>query len=114
MSRHAPPPEAAPAGDAPRRLAQLRQLLLLVGEIAGRPPARNGDRDLDEAARIGAAYAAALPILQRRVDALVSETSAWAAAGVDALTRGGTPAAAARLADELAAAIEDVLKLLRL
>lgn len=115
MTRHAPPPEAAQAGDAPRQLAQLRQVLLLVREIAARPDTRSAERDLDEAARIGAAYGKALPVLQRRIDALVAETAAWAAAGVDALTRaGGSQAAAARLADELGAAIEDVLRLLKL
>ncbi|HEX9932067.1 MAG TPA: hypothetical protein VGB08_04440 [Allosphingosinicella sp.] len=116
MTRHAPPPEAADGSDAPRRLAQLREVLHLVEHVAGRGGSgRGADRELDQAARIGGAYAEALPILQRRINALVAETSAWAAAGVDALTRaGGTQAAAARLADELRAAIEDVLRLLKL
>jgi len=116
MTRHAPVPQAAPAGDAPRQLAQLREVLVLVERIAGRPQ-QSGNRDsaLDEAARIGAAYGEALPILQRRFDALVAETAAWAAAGVEALSRAGAPAPAARrLADELEDALADLTRLLRL
>ena len=116
MTRHAPLPDAAPASDAPRQLGQLRQVLLLVEQIAGRcDGALSPDAALDEAARIGDAYGEALPIVQRRFDALTAETSAWAAAGVEALTRtGGAPAAAARLADELGQALDDLLKLLKL
>ena len=116
MSRHAPPSAAAPAGDAPRQLAQLREVLALVEQIAGRMDgARSRDAALDEAARVGAAYGQALPVAQRRFEALVAETVAWAAAGVEALTRaGGSPAAAARLADELGETIEGLLKLLKL
>ena len=117
MTRHAPLAEPVAAGDAPRQLAQLRRLLLLVEEIAGRggETARSPESELDEAARIGAAHGQALPVLQRRFDALVAETAAWAAAGVEALTLAGGPRpAAARLADELAAALEDLLKLLKL
>jgi hypothetical protein len=106
---------ASPA-DAGRQVAQLRQVLLLVEQIAGRgDPAGAADAALDEAARIGSAYGDAWPIVQRRFDALVAETVAWAAAGVEALTvSGGSTAAAARLADELQLAIEDLLKLLKL
>ncbi|HEX8366380.1 MAG TPA: hypothetical protein VF603_13955 [Allosphingosinicella sp.] len=115
MTRHAPQPHAAPQGDAPRQLAQLRQLLLLVERIAGGRDRADVDAALDEAARIGAAYGEALPVLRRRVDALTAETSAWAAAGVEALSRcGGSPAAAARLADELKDALDDLAKLLNL
>ncbi|HYG30092.1 MAG TPA: hypothetical protein VD887_07750 [Allosphingosinicella sp.] len=113
MTRHAPQPHAALQGDAPRQLAQLRQLLLLVERIAGRQSRDGADAALDEAARIGVAYGEALPVLQRRVDALTAETSAWAAAGVEALSRaGGSPPAAARLADELSDALNDLAKLL--
>ena len=116
MTRHAPLPETTPAVDAPRQFAQLRQVSALVAQIAGRPGGNPcGDAALDEAARLGAAYGDALPIVQRRFDAMVAETVAWAAAGVDALTRAGaSPAAAARLSDELADALEDLLKLLKL
>jgi hypothetical protein len=90
--------------------AQLRHVLALVEEMAGRPAsAKDGDA-LEEAARIGASYAEALPIARRRFDALAAEASAMAAAGVEALLaleekRRPTRAAAARLADELAGAL---------
>jgi len=115
MTRHAPLPQPAAEADGPRQLAQLREVLVLVERIAGRPGSERGsDAILDDAARIGAAYGDALPILRRRFDALVSETAGWAAAGVEALTRGSaSPAAAARLADELADAISDLVKLLK-
>ena len=100
--------------DAAGHVAQLRQVLALVEQIAGRP-APAVDTALDEAARVGAAYADALPVTRRRFDALTAETVAWAAAGVEALTRaGGSRAAASRLADELRETIESLLKLLKL
>jgi hypothetical protein len=116
MTHQPPRLDGASPADAGRQVAQLRQVLLLVEQIAGRgePPA-SAEAGLDEAARIVAAYGDSWPIVQRRFDALVAETVAWAAAGVEALTiGGGSPAAAARLADELALAIRDLLKLLRL
>ena len=116
MTHQAPVLETGQRPDAAAQLAQLREVQSLVEHIAGRgaaPPA--GDAALDEAARAGSAYGDALPVTRRRFDALVAETVAWAAAGVEALTRaGGTPAAAARLADELEHAIEDLLKMLKL
>ncbi len=113
---HQPSPLSAAAGaDAGRQVAQLRQVLLLVEQIAGRgDPARAAEIALDEAARFGAAYGDALPVVQRRFDALVAETVAWAAAGAEALSLAGGPRpAAARLADELGQAIEDLAKLLK-
>jgi hypothetical protein len=96
--------------DAGAEIAQLRQVLALVEEIAGRPPARPEADSLDEAARVSAAYGHALPIVQKRFDALAGRTAIWAAAGVDALMKigqAGRPAgpAAARLADELRKAL---------
>jgi hypothetical protein len=116
MTSHAPLPDAAPGADAPRQLAQLREVLALVEQIAGRArEGRGREAALEEAARLGAAYGDALPILQRRFDVLVAETAAWATAGVEALSRAGAPApAAARLADELADALADLTRLLRL
>jgi hypothetical protein len=115
MTHQAPALEADQRPDAAAQLAQLRQVHALVEQIAGRTATPSRDAALDEAARAGSAYADALPVVRRRFDALVAETVAWAAAGVEALTRaGGNPAAAARLADELALAIEDLLKLLKL
>ena len=91
---------ADPGGE----IAQLRRLLGLAGKMAGRSP--QGDEALDEAARIGAAYADALPIAQHRFDALTAETSIWAEAGLKALValqerQRPTRAAAVRLADAL-------------
>ena len=117
MTHQPPSVEAASGVDAGRQVVQLRQVLLLVEQLAGRgDPAGAAEQALDEAARIGTAYGDALPVVQRRFDALVAETVAWAAAGVEALTRahGGSRAAAARLADELALALEDLSRLLRL
>ena len=108
--------DAVAGADAGRQVAQLRQVLLLVEQIAGRgDPARTAEVALDEAARVAAAYGDALPVVQRRFDALVAETVAWAAAGVEALSLAGGPRpAAARLADELAQAIDDLGELLKL
>lgn len=116
MTHQSPALEADQRPDAAAQLAQLREVQALVEHIAGRALASHSpDAALDEAARAGSAYGDALPVTRRRFDALVAETVAWAAAGVEALTRaGGTPAAAGRLADELGHAINDLLKLLKL
>ena len=73
-------------------------MLRLVEEIAGRRGAPVGDVLLEEAARLSDAYDRALPIVQRRFDALAAETASWAAAGVEALlvaARSGAPRVAA-------------------
>ena len=111
---------AAIAGaDAGRQVAQLRQVLTLVGEIAGlRSTPAIGDAALDEAARVSSAYGDALPVVQRRFDALASEASAWAAAGVEALVaaseRGSAKHAARRLAEELERTLSDLSAMLPL
>ena len=115
---HQPSPTAFAGADAGRKLAQLRRILELVEEIAGEAsPRRVSDRALDEAARFSSAYADALPIVQRRFDALASEISAWATAGVEALVAAGNaapPAAAARrLARELSEALARLSALVR-
>ena len=85
-------------------VAELRQVLCLVSEMAGRPlPSSNV---LDDDARISASYADALPIVQVCFDRLAAETTARATAGIKALIAlrdGGRPtrAAAERLADSL-------------
>jgi hypothetical protein len=116
MTHQPPRLDGASPADAGRQVAQLRQVLLLVEQIAGRGDgSASVDSALDEAARIVGAYGEAWPIVQRRFDALVAETVAWAAAGVEALTlSGGSKAAAARLADELERAIADLQGLLKL
>ena len=104
MTHHAPPSTSLPGFDPGRQVAQLREALTLVAEIAGRDVSSR-DAALNEAARLSAAYEAAPPIVQRRFDALAAETAAWAASGVEALlaARAERPAkaAASRLADEL-------------
>ncbi len=101
--------------DAGRQVAQLRHLLQLVEELAGRAPKPgSGDALLDEGARISSSYHAAQPIVQRRFNALAAETAKWSAAGVEALLAAGdarSPAAAARLADELDNALNALLRM---
>jgi hypothetical protein len=115
MTHQAPPSPAAAGPDPGRQIAQLREALRLVERIAGEERAH--DRALDEAARISGAYDLALPIVQRRFEALASETALWAAAGVEALLAAdnGQPsrAAAARLARQLDMALDDLATLLR-
>ena len=115
---HQAPPSAAPSGADPgRQVAQLREALRLVERLAGRSASASHERRLDEAARISEAYAGALPIAQRRFEALVAETALWAAAGVEALLAVGEDAppraAAARLAAALERALSEMAALLR-
>jgi hypothetical protein len=102
------------AADAGRRLAQLREVLALVQEVGGCQAA--SDAALDECARLSSAYASALPVTQKRFDALAEQTEAWAAVAVEALASdeaGDAPrAATAALARELAAALEQLSDIL--
>ena len=96
--------------DAGAQLARLSEVLALVEELAGRSASPRADAALDVAARVSAAYEAAFPVVQRRFDMMAAETSAWAAAGVEALLLlrerdRPTEAAAGRLADELRKAL---------
>jgi hypothetical protein len=114
---HQAPPSASPAGSDPgHQVAQLREALRLVEHIAGRSGRPAGDAGLDEAARISAAFDAALPVAQRRFEALAAETSLWTAAGVEALLAAGADAppraAAARLAERLNAALGEITSIL--
>jgi len=117
MTHQAPPAPAASGNDPGRQVAQLREVLRLVEEIAGRRHAPAGDFLLEEAARLSDAYDRALPIVQRRFDALAAETASWAAAGVEALlvaAQGGDPRAAAeRLSARLDRALGELALLLR-
>jgi hypothetical protein len=95
-------PGLADAGD---QIARLRHILALVEELAG----ENGEATdaLDDAARVSAAYARALPIDQARFDSRASEIARWANAGVQALLaldERGLPCRAA--ASTLAAALD--------
>lgn len=103
--------------DAGRQVAQLRHVLRLVEELAGkRPQPGTADAALDEGALISSAYDHALPIIQRRFDALAGETTAWSTAAIEALLLAGerrSTAAARRLADELDTALKRLSALLR-
>ena len=103
--------------EAGRHYARLHQVLDLVEQIAGRR-GLNSDELLDESARVSSAYQGASPLVQRRFDTLASETSGWAAAGMDALAAADNPykkpkAAAGRLAEELGEAMTGLKTLLR-
>jgi hypothetical protein len=115
MTHQAPPSPASAGPDPGRQIAQLREALRLVERIAGEERAH--ERALDEAAGISGAYDLALPVVQRRFEAMASETALWAAAGVEALLSAGhaTPprAAAARLARQIDTALGDLAALLR-
>lgn len=118
MTHHAAASPAPAGADPGRQIVQLREALGLVERIAGRTAPREGkDAMLDQAARLSDGYDRALPIVQRRFDALALETAGWAAAGVEALLVAGerSPprAAAARLAGQLERAINDLSDLVR-
>ncbi len=115
MTHQAPPSPATAGPDPCRQIAQLREALRLVERIAGEERAH--EPALDEAARISGAWDVALPVVQRRFEALANETALWAAAGVEALLSSGngapSRAAAARLARQLDTALGDLAALLR-
>ena len=117
MTHQAPPSVPVAGPDPGRQVARLREALRLIERIAGRPASPAHDDALDEAARISGAYDSALPVVQRRFDALAAETAIWAAAGVEALLAAGEAepprAAAARLAGQLDAALSAMAALLR-
>lgn len=103
---HGPAPGRPDPGrpDPGQQVASLREALLLVRAIAGADEAPDDAALLEEAAQVADAYHRAVPVAQRRFDALADEIAAWSAAGVEALlAAGGTPppAPARRLADEL-------------
>lgn len=99
-------------------MVQLRSVLMLVEQMAGRTaPERDQDAVLDESARLSGAFDHASPVVQRRFEALVNETSAWAATGIEALLAhqdAAEPprAAAAALTVELDRALKDLNRLL--
>jgi hypothetical protein len=102
-------------GDAGRRLAQLREVLNLVQEVGGCQA--SSDAALDENARLSSAYANALPVVQKRFDALADQTEAWAALAVEALTKGddgnAPKAATTALAEELSLALDQLAAILK-
>jgi hypothetical protein len=109
MTHQAAHPYAPGLADAGGQVAQLRQVLSLIEEIAGLGAPRS-EAELDDAARISAAYEAAPPVSQSRFDRIAGETERWAAAGVETLLslrereRPYAPAAT-RLSEELRRAL---------
>lgn len=100
--------------DAGRQVAQLATVAALVDQIAGVAPSEP-DAALDRAARIGSAYEAALPIVQKRFDLLAAETAGWAAAAAKTLLGSNPPrAAAACLGAELAKTQRELERILGL
>ena len=113
MTQQEPPLYAPGLADAGGQVAQLREVLALVQEIAGTSAQAGGDAALEEAARVSAAYAAAPPVAQRRFDERAAATARWAAAGVETLLKlqeQGRPAnsAAAALAEALCSALSEL------
>ena len=115
MTHQAPSPSASPAADPGRQVARLREAQRLVEHLAGYATADGRDALLDEAAKVSDAYERALPVVQRRFDALAEETAGWAAAGVEALMAAGriapAPAAAAQLAYRIETALSELAAL---
>ena len=118
MTHQSPAQQMPLPVEAGRQMAQLRSVLLLVEQMAGRMPSGGEDALLEEGARLSSAFDDARPVVQRRFEALVTETAAWAAAGVEALlAHQDSPepprAAAAALAVELDRTLDDLSRLLR-
>jgi hypothetical protein len=116
MTHQGHPSTTTAGADPGRQVAQLREVLKLVGQLGGRRIDMPADDRLDEAARISVAYDRALPIVQRRFDALAAETAEWAAAGVEALLIAGEGArigaATARLGAQIERALGELAELL--
>lgn len=118
MTHQSPAPATHSSANAGGQIAQLRHVLDLVEQIAERADtAPRSDADLDQNARISAAYEIAPSIVRRRFDAMAAETAAWAAIGVEALLSAkeasiAPRASAAQLADELSAARKRLTRLL--
>src|SRR3954463_8858511 len=116
MTQHDVPLYAPGLADAGGQVAQLREVLALIEEIAGARAQARGDAALEEAARVSAAYAAAPPVAQRRFDERAAATARWAAAGVETLLKlqdAGRPCApaAGALAKALRAAIGELARI---
>ena len=107
--KHALPLPPTGLADAGTEVARLRHVQTLVREIAGLPTGHFRGA-MDESARVSAAYASALPIVQRRFEEEAASIARWSRAGLEALLdldESGRPvrAAARRLADELQTAL---------
>lgn len=99
---------------ADARLARLAEVLALVERLSGEAGA-----PIMIGPHLDSAYASAGPIARRRFDALAAETAAIAATGIEILLRrnddagGDRRPAARRLAVEMRAAIDEMMRLLR-
>src|SRR3954451_374781 len=117
MTQHDVPLYAPGLADAGGQVAQLREVLALIEEIAGARAQARGDAALEEAARVSAAYAAAPPAAQRRFDERAAAAARWAVAGVEtllALQEKGRPSKppAAALAEALHRALSELSRML--
>lgn len=114
---HQAPVSCPGTTDPGQQIAQLRELLRLVERVAGHEGCVDRDALLEEAARITDAYDRALPVVQRRFDALAAETAIWSAAGVEALIAAAQAApvraAAARLAAQVEHALDELTLIIR-
>ena len=118
MTHQEPQQQTPQPIEAGWHVARLRSVLMLVEQMAGRD-AQPLDEDavLDEGTALNAAYGRAVPVAQRRFQALAVETAGWAAAGVEALLAhqdalNPPRAAAAVLALELDRALVDLRRVL--
>ena len=118
MTHQAPTDSAQRTADPGGQIARLRHVLALVEEIGGGPRQKpRPESALEENATISSAYADAPAIVQRRFDAMATETALWAAAGVKALLAVRAPApppraAAAVLAAELARSMRQLHRMI--
>ena len=108
-------PRSIEADDPVRQLGQLRRVLRLVENVAGLDP--SPETEAQASRQLGDA----MPVVQRRFNALAAEAATWTAIGAAALagTNGAadaplcaSTAAAARLAEELRDAIRELERLL--
>ncbi len=106
MTHQAPLSSDPAAVDPGRQVVQLIEALRLVERIAGGDPRR--EAFLEEAASLDSSYDRALPVVQRRFDALAGEAAGWTAAGVEALIAAG-PIVPRAAATRLAMRIEEAL-----
>jgi len=114
MTRMTPTACAPESLEAAEQVAQLRQILHLVEQIAGQEPSGiAAEAAMDENARIMSAFESASPVVRRRFNALADETATWAARGIGVLLAARDDdepprEAAARLAVELRGALRDL------
>lgn len=123
MSRYEPLPCVdLDEAEAAHALVRLREMLMLVEQIAGGAdlaarPSPIDQRTLNDGAAIALDYANASSIARRRFDALAGEAAAFGAAGLGALMRkkqrtGRDHAAARQLAGEMRQSIDAMARII--